>query len=169
MFAFASSNLKALCLIIVFGIIATFSAQSGHAETKHNEQHAGENKAINLLYQKGCILPNLHREKSFSLVESGDYYVLHGNSIVISCKKWKSEPKPNPDSITWKYPATRLNGDTMTKAEIAAFEIYECSGAAKLVSVTEKPGIESLPSGVYCLRALDTNGIKSPLSAGMSL
>ena len=157
-------SIQAYISLFTIFILAT----TAQAESLHNESHTATNAAYKLLFDQGCEFAEQVRKEQFKVIQESGGVRIIAKEIFIPCVK-AQEPKPSPDSITWKYPTTRLNGDTMTKAEIAAFEIYECSGAAKLVSVTEAPSIESLPSGTYCLRAVDTSGIKSPLSKGMSL
>ena len=157
-------SIQAYISLFTIFILAT----TAQAESLHNESHTATNAAYKLLFYQGCEFAEQVRKEQFKVIQEPGGVRIIAKEIFIPCVK-AQKPDPNPDLITWKYPSTRLNGDTMTKAEIASFEIYECSGAAKLISVTEAPSIDSLPSGVYCLRAVDTNGIKSPLSAGMSL
>jgi hypothetical protein len=90
-------------------------------------------------------------------------------------------PTPAPTSysaqLSWTPPSTRTDGTQLALSELAGYEIYYTSDdLSKGVSVSINGGstssykITSLQAGTYhfAISAIDSNGIKSPLSAVVS-
>jgi hypothetical protein len=76
--------------------------------------------------------------------------------------------------VSWSVPATRADGTPLTASELAGYEVYYTSDSGSVSAVVPVAGgttvntvVSSLSSGNYyfSISAIDTNGLKSALSA----
>lgn len=164
-------------LAILFSLFAAPAVAD--TESEHNELHAGFNAAIDLLFADGCIHPALVRDERLKLIKPQDSnnYLLVGKEYTATCKRWAvfpapptpNDPEPNSLTLRWGTPTTKRNGDALLSSEIQAYEVYECSTVATLIAVTNANQFTVEKPGIYCLRTVTVNGIKSKLSVEVEL
>lgn len=82
--------------------------------------------------------------------------------------------------LSWTIPSTRQNGQALALSELKGYEVYYATDSDastandKVLTVTggsiNTSTISKLPAGTYyfSISAIDTNGVKSPLSAMVS-
>jgi hypothetical protein len=78
-------------------------------------------------------------------------------------------------NLSWIIPSTRENGQPLQLSELAGYELYYTTDADAAAGTTVKVNggssasyvIANLPAGSYyfAISAIDTSGLKSPLSA----
>lgn len=172
----------AICFLAQCG--AAFSSEV----SRHNEEQAAKQAAIKILHDQGCTFPGLSRMAQFVVNDNGDKTLkIDGYSVLVQCLEWRTATPPTAVSarvqINWADPTTRANGAKLTDAELARFDIWECTGTTaatctnKTASVVNALGasgtatITGVSAGThyYALTAVDTNGLASTLSPLLSV
>jgi len=146
---------------------APFTVFGNEIISQHNEQHAAEEAAAQLLRDRGCVWSKTTRSERFRLIADGDDIVILGNGLRESCQEWRVDE--HRIIINWEPPTTRENGFPLSEDDIKEYWVF--ANGQKISTTSDTSDTLHLPSQTYefAVMAVDQAGLKSALSESITL